>query len=54
LPNILKHTLKARLVIAIIDGRNPNVFYELGIAHALNIQTLSYFRIYKVSKPMIL
>ncbi|EJG0664860.1 hypothetical protein C4G29_RS22630 [Vibrio parahaemolyticus] len=38
--DILTHTLKlisrARLIIANIDGRNPNVFYELGIAHALN------------------
>lgn len=38
--DILTHTLKliarSRLVIANIDGRNPNVFYELGIAHALN------------------
>ncbi|WP_368180967.1 hypothetical protein [Aeromonas sp. R7-5] len=38
--DILSHTLKlmstARLIIANIDGRNPNVFYELGIAHALN------------------
>ncbi|MCU8238607.1 nucleoside 2-deoxyribosyltransferase [Vibrio vulnificus] len=38
--DILTHTLKlisrSRLIIANIDGRNPNVFYELGIAHALN------------------
>lgn len=37
--NILGHIIeqisKARLVIANISGRNPNVFYELGIAHAL-------------------
>lgn len=37
--NILKHILErmvaARLVIANISGRNPNVFYELGIAHSL-------------------
>jgi hypothetical protein len=40
LPNILKEILKARIVITIIDGRNPNVYYELGIAHALNKQTI--------------
>lgn len=26
--------LSANLIIAVIDGRNPNVFYELGLAHA--------------------
>ncbi|WP_323813811.1 hypothetical protein [Cellvibrio sp. NN19] len=31
---IVKKMLSANLVIAIIDGRNPNVFYELGLAHA--------------------
>lgn len=36
LPNILKQMAQARLVIANIDGRNPNVFYELGIAHAMD------------------
>lgn len=35
-PHILKQLVKARLVIANISGRNPNVFYELGIAHALD------------------
>lgn len=35
-PSILRNIIKARLVIANIDGRNPNVFYELGIAHALD------------------
>lgn len=38
--DLLRHILsliaKARLIIANVDGRNPNVFYELGIAHALN------------------
>ena len=36
LPHIVKSILKAKLVIANIDGRNPNVMYELGIAHALD------------------
>lgn len=41
--DILKYTieliLKAQIVIIVIDGRNPNVFYEMGIAHALGKQT---------------
>ena len=31
---------RARLAIANIDGRNSNVFYELGIAHAMGKTTL--------------
>lgn len=33
---ILKAIVSARIIVANITGRNPNVFYELGIAHALN------------------
>lgn len=33
---ILKSIVSARVIVANITGRNPNVFYELGIAHALN------------------
>lgn len=36
LSHIIKQMLKARLVIANVNSRNPNVMYELGIAHALN------------------
>ncbi len=36
LSHILKEVISASIVIANIDGRNPNVFYELGIAHALD------------------
>jgi hypothetical protein len=35
LTHIIKQIAKSRVVIANISGRNPNVFYELGIAHAL-------------------
>lgn len=33
-PRFLSELLKARLVIADLTGRNPNVFYELGIVHS--------------------
>lgn len=38
--NIIENIVKSRMVIANIDGRNPNVFYELGIAHALDKPTI--------------
>ncbi|WP_143324108.1 hypothetical protein [Caulobacter sp. X] len=40
LPHIVRQILRARLVIANISGRNPNVFYELGIAQALGKATI--------------
>jgi hypothetical protein len=33
-PKFLSELLNARLIIADLTGRNPNVFYELGIAHS--------------------
>jgi hypothetical protein len=33
-PKFLSELLNARLVIADLTGRNPNVFYELGITHS--------------------
>jgi hypothetical protein len=35
-PQLLRLLVSARIVVANISGRNPNVFYELGIAHALD------------------
>lgn len=40
LQNIINYIVKARIVVANLDGRNPNVFYELGIAQALNKPTI--------------
>ena len=33
--DIWHYILKARLIVADVTGRNPNVFYELGIAHTV-------------------
>ncbi|MCH7379108.1 MULTISPECIES: hypothetical protein [Acinetobacter] len=35
-PHILKFIVSSEIIIANISGRNSNVFYELGIAHALD------------------
>lgn len=32
---IVELILKAKIVVAVLDGRNPNVFYEIGIAHSM-------------------
>ncbi len=34
--DITKSIEKARIIVADLTGRNPNVFYEVGIAHTLN------------------
>lgn len=33
-PTMLRELLNARLVIADLTGRNPNVYYELGVSHS--------------------
>ncbi len=35
LPVVISQIVQARFVVANINGRNPNVFYEMGIAQAL-------------------
>lgn len=37
---IVKQIASSKFIIADIDGRNANVFYELGIAHSLNKPTI--------------
>jgi chaperonin GroEL len=38
--DIWEHIWKARAVVAIVTGKNPNVNYELGICHSLGIPTV--------------
>lgn len=40
LMNIVSQIMQSELVLVNIDGRNPNVYYELGIAHAIGKQTI--------------
>ena len=40
LMNIITLIVQSELIIVNIDGRNPNVYYELGIAHALGKSTI--------------
>lgn len=35
LQQIVNMILKSQIIIAVLDGKNPNVFYEIGIAHAV-------------------
>lgn len=49
LKHIIKCIVEARVIVANIDGRNANVFYELGIANALNKPTIL---ISKVDSPV--
>lgn len=38
--NIVSQIIRAEFLIVNIDGRNPNVYYELGIAHAIGKPTI--------------
>jgi len=40
-PKMLSDLLNARLIIADLTGRNPNVYYELGIAHSFQKTVIS-------------
>ena len=40
-PKMLSELLDARLVLADLTGRNPNVFYELGVAHSFTRPLIS-------------
>ena len=38
--NIVSLIVQSEIVIVNINGRNPNVYYELGIAHAIGKPTI--------------
>lgn len=38
--HVLSNIVKAKVVVANLSGRNPNVLYELGIAHSLDKTTI--------------
>lgn len=38
--NVAKQIIESKLIIADITPSNPNVFYEVGFAHALNKPTI--------------
>jgi hypothetical protein len=40
LKHIVSSIVKSELIIANLDGKNPNVFYELGIAHTIRKPTI--------------
>lgn len=51
LPSIIKSIAKSRVVIANLNGRNPNVFYELGIAHAMSKPSILISRVNNENMP---
>lgn len=40
LKSIVESIITSNIIIANLDGKNPNVFYELGIAHTLGKKTI--------------
>jgi hypothetical protein len=49
--NVLEHLLTAQVVIGVLTSDNPNVFYELGIAHATEPMTRQILIANKGYKP---
>lgn len=49
---IVRMILEAQVVIAVLDGRNPNVFYEIGIAHSMGKLVLMLVNISREEKRM--
>lgn len=46
---IIEMILKASVIVAVLDGRNANVYYEIGIAHAMGKLVLLVANVNKTS-----
>ena len=49
---IVRMILEAQVVVAVLDGRNPNVFYEIGIAHSMGKLVLMVVNLSREEKKM--
>lgn len=50
LQQIIKMMFESQLIIAVLDGKNPNVFYEIGIAHSIGKTVILIANLSKVSE----
>lgn len=50
LHQIIKMMLEAQLIVALLDGKNPNVFYEIGIAHSIGKTVILIANLSKVEE----
>lgn len=50
LQQIIKMMFEAQLIVAVLDGKNPNVFYEIGIAHSIGKTVILIANLAKVDE----
>lgn len=48
--NILRSIIESSIIIAVLDGKNPNVTYEVGIAHALGKPVILVIDIHQIKQ----
>ncbi|MDE7166923.1 MAG: hypothetical protein K2O17_07840 [Bacteroidaceae bacterium] len=50
LQQIIKMMFDAQLIVAVLDGKNPNVFYEIGIAHSIGKTVILIANVSKIDE----
>ena len=50
--SIIRMILESEVIVAVLDGRNPNVFYEIGIAHSLGKLVLMVVNLSREEKQL--